>query len=108
MPVIKIVDPGGPKQGSGQGSHLAAAAMAVALSKGSEPVKAAAERPRRARPEKTRPRNPNRLTVNQHVFPLKTMEQFAQDGRVSVPHTALRGSIREAEQSPVLRAQGVG
>jgi hypothetical protein len=96
MPVIKIVDPGGPKQGSGQGSHLAAAAMAVALSKGSEPVKAAAERPRRARPEKTRPRNPNRLTVNQHVFPLKTMEQFAQDGRVSV-YLIPRCEVRSAK-----------
>jgi hypothetical protein len=84
MPVIKILDPGGPKQESGQGSHLAAAVMAVVLSKGSEAIKAAAERPKRARAEKTRPRNPNRLTVNQHVFPLKTMEHFAQNGRLSV------------------------
>ena len=82
--VIKILDPGGPKQESGQGSHLAAAVMAVVLSKGSEAIKAAAERPKRARAEKTRPRNPNRLTVNQHVFPLKTMEHFAQNGRLSV------------------------
>jgi hypothetical protein len=34
--------------------------------------------------------NPNRLTINQHVFPLKTMKQFAQDGRVSVHLVARR------------------
>jgi hypothetical protein len=92
MPVIKIVDPGGSTQGSGQRSHVAAAVMAIALSKGSEPVEAAAKRPKRARAERTRPRNPNRLTVNQHVFPLKTMEQFAQDGRISV-HLIARGKV---------------
>jgi hypothetical protein len=83
MPIIKIIDQGASTQGSGQG-YVAAAVMAVALSKESEPVEAAAKRSKRARAQRTRPRNPNRLTVNQHVFPLKTMEQFAQDGRISV------------------------
>ena len=100
MPVIKILNPGGPKQGSEQGSHLAAAVMAVALSKGSEPVKAA-KRAKRARAEKTRPKNPNRLTVNQHVFPLKTMEQFAQVGRVSV-HLIARSEVLSAKPSNAL------
>jgi hypothetical protein len=93
MPVIKIIDPRDSTQGPGQGSHVPAAVMAVALSKGSEPVEAVAKRPKRARAERTRPRNPNRLTVNQHVFPLKTMEQFAQDGRISV-HLIARGDVR--------------
>jgi hypothetical protein len=84
MPVIKILDPGGPQQRSGLGSHLAAAVMAVALSKGSEPVKAAAKQVKRTRPETTRPGNPNGLAIKQHVFPLKTMEQFTQGGRLSV------------------------
>jgi hypothetical protein len=93
MPVIKILDPGGPQQRSERGSHLAAAVMAVALSNGSEPVKAAAKQLKRTRPEKTRPGNPNRLTIKQHVFPLKTMEQFTQGGRLSVYLIARREVI---------------
>lgn len=39
----------------------------------------------RARAEKTRPGNPNQLTLNQHVFPTKSIERFAgPDGHVDV------------------------
>jgi len=84
MPIIKILDPGGPKQESVQGSYLAAAVMAAALSRVSEPINATAKSPQRTRAEKTRRGNPNRLSVNQHVFPLKSTERFTQGGRVSV------------------------
>jgi hypothetical protein len=99
MPVIKIIDPGEPKQGSGQGSHLAAAMMAVALS--SSHVKAAAKRPKRAKSEATRRGNPNELTRKQHVFPLKMMEQFTQNRRVSAYFIAL-GKARSLKPKNVL------
>ena len=60
MPVFTVYDP--------TGSYIAAAVlaktnmMASALEKGRE------FRLKRARAEKTRPGNPNRLTLNQHVF----------------------------------------
>jgi hypothetical protein len=92
MPVTKILNLGGPQQRSGLGSYLAAAVMAVVLSKLSEPVKVATKQLKRTRPEKTHPGNPNRLTIKQHVFPLKTMERFTQDGRLSV-HLIARHKI---------------
>jgi hypothetical protein len=82
MPVIKVISSAA--QASNQGPHLAAAVMAVTLAKASEPPKVH-ERHKRARVEKTRPRNPNRLTVDQHNFPSKSIERFTnEDGRVSV------------------------
>ncbi len=83
MPVIKVISSGSPAQAPDQG-HLAAAVMAVTLAKASEPSKSP-ERRKRARAERTRPRNPNSLTVNQHVFPSKSIERFTnQSGNVSV------------------------
>ncbi len=70
--MTKILDD--PRQRPGLGSHPAAAVMAATLS---------AKRPKRTRSERTRPGNPNRLTINQHVFPLQTMEHFAQGGLVT-------------------------
>ncbi len=58
--------------------------MAVTLAKASQPLEVNEPR-KRARVEKTRSRNPNSLTVNQHVFPSKSIKRFAdQNGRVSV------------------------
>lgn len=37
------------------------------------------------KPEKTQPKNPHALTINQHVLPVKTIQRFAGvDGRVAV------------------------
>jgi hypothetical protein len=103
MPEIKFIDSGDPKHGSGQGSHLAAAVMAVALSVG--PVEVTAKRPKRAKPEPTRRGNPNQLTRKQHVFPLKTMEQFAENDHVSVCFIA-RGEVRPAKiDNPLFSAR---
>jgi hypothetical protein len=84
MPVIKVIGSGDPARVSNQGPHLAAAVMAVTLAKASEPSKVHEQR-KMARAERTRPRNPNSLTVKQHVFPSKSIERFTdQNGRVSV------------------------
>jgi hypothetical protein len=96
MPVIKVISSGSPSQASYQGPHLAAAVMALTLAKASEPPKAH-ERHKRARVEKTRPRNPNSLTVDQHVFPSKSIERFTnEDGHVSV-HDLHRGEVIRAK-----------
>lgn len=75
MPVIKVISSGSAVQASNQGPHLAAAIMAVTLAKASEPPKVH-EHNKRARAEKTRLRNPNKLTVEQHVFPSKRYRAF--------------------------------
>lgn len=68
-----------------QGPYLAAAVMAATLSRASQPLKGPGQQHEGARAERTRPRNPNSLTVNQHVFPSKSIGRFAdQSGRVSV------------------------
>lgn len=83
MPVIKVISSDSPTQAPTQG-HLAAAVMAVALAKASEPLEVHGRR-KKSRTERTRPRNPNSLTVNQHVFPSKSIERFTnQSGNVSV------------------------
>jgi hypothetical protein len=87
MPVIKVIDSGG--------SYLAAAVMAVTLAKASEPTKIHEQR-KRVRTERTR--NPNSLTVDQHVFPSKSIERFTdQRGRVSV-HELHRAQVIRAKK----------
>jgi len=61
MPTLVVYDP--------RGSHTAAAVMAKAGMMAAAPEKGREFRLKRARGEKTRPGNPNRLTLNQHVFP---------------------------------------
>jgi hypothetical protein len=99
MPEIKIIDSGPQNQQSAQGPDLAAAVMAVALS--SNPLEAAAKRPKRQKPEATRPGNPNQLTRKQHVFPLKMMMKFTRDGRVSV-YLIARGEARSVKPKNLL------
>lgn len=96
MPVIKIIDSDGPALARNRGSYLAAATMAVTLAKASEPPQIHEQR-KRVRAERTRPRNPNSLTVNQHVFPSKSIERFLDHtGRVSV-HVLHRAEIIRAK-----------
>lgn len=83
MPVIKVIGSGEPH--SDPGSHTAAAVMAVTLAKASEPVGSRSATRKGAIAEKTRPHNPNRLTVDQHVFPSTSIERFADErGYVSL------------------------
>jgi hypothetical protein len=87
MPIINVFQLNEPVQGAEPGSHHAAAIMgymAAMLSNALDDVKPALDSSIKEKPEKTRSKNPNRLAKEQHVFPLKTMAQFAQKGRVSV------------------------
>src|SRR5438874_43104 len=96
MPVIKVIDSGGQAGASNQGPYVAAAVMAVTLANATEPLTVHEQR-KRVRAERTRPKNPNGLTVTQHVFPSKSIERFAdQRGRVSV---------QELHRAKVIRAK---
>jgi hypothetical protein len=90
MPVIVVHSSGD------QGPHLAAAVMAVTLARASGPFKALEQRGR-TKIEKTRPRNPNRLTVNQHVFPSKSIERFTGKGK--------RVAVYDLHRNEVFRAR---
>lgn len=82
--------------------HPAAAIFAATLAKASEPVLEFAAKGEMTRPERTRPKNPNRLTLRQHVFPVRSMRQFAdQSGRVSV-FDMLRRKVRPARPGDIL------
>lgn len=77
MPTFVIYDP--------NGSYTAAAVMAKTGMMAAAPEKGREFRMKRARAEKTRPGNPNQLTLNQHVFPTKSIERFVgADGLVDV------------------------
>lgn len=52
--------------------------------------------PKRPRPEKTLPRNPNRLTLKQHVFPTRSIERFADRNSCVTICDLLRHRIRPA------------
>ena len=85
MPVIRLYSP--------QGGHLAAAVMGAMAVGRPEPTPPSD----RSKPEKTRKANPSRLTVHQHVFPLRSIARFAgDDGRVAVNDLA-RGRIWRAK-----------
>ncbi len=88
-----------------RGPHLAAAVMAVTLARLSQPLRTQS-RHQQAKYEKTRPNNPNRLTINQHVFPLMSMARFSdQSGRVSV-HDLRRGkTFRAKPTNPLFQAR---
>jgi hypothetical protein len=84
MPVIKIFSAASPARPPNQGGHVAAAVMAKTLAAASEPLKPHEHR-KRLKAERTRPKNPNSLTLNQHVFPSRSIERFTdQGGCVSV------------------------
>lgn len=79
MPVIRVAR----LENEPESESAAAAVMILMLSSASQPI---IELPcKHDRIERTRPGNPNGLTVDQHVFPLRSMQQFAdRTKRVSV------------------------
>jgi hypothetical protein len=96
MPVVKFITSDSPAQ-EGQRSQTAAAVMAVMLAKGSEPAKPLPAKPKRVKAERTSPRNPKSLTVDQHVFPSKSISRFTnQSGHVSV-HVLRRSKVIRAK-----------
>ncbi len=84
MGVIKVF--------SRNGSQIAAALMGAMAAGRPETL------PKRSqtKPEKTRKKNPNRLTVRQHVYPQRSIARFTgNDGRVAV-HDIARRQVRRA------------
>jgi hypothetical protein len=76
--------------------------FAATLAKASEPVPDLAVKGQMRRAERPRPKNPNRLTRRQHVFPVRSMQQFVnQSGRVSV-FDMLRRKVRPARPDDIL------
>lgn len=90
MGVIKVF--------SSTGIHVAAALMG-ALAAGRPEFSPNQSRPK---PEKTRKKNPNRLTVYQHVYPHRSIARFADnDGWVSV-HDMTRRKVRRAKPNDAI------
>ncbi|CAB5082083.1 hypothetical protein IST4116A_00067 [Burkholderia cenocepacia] len=98
MPIIKVTCVRDGEEPAGS----AAAIMATTLAKASEPISDPSTKGVISKPEKTRPQNPNRLTIRQHVFPVRSMQQFVDKrGRVSV-FDILRNKIRLAQPKDTL------
>jgi hypothetical protein len=78
---------------SQNGSHAAAAIMgAIACGRPDYD-----DETKWSKPEKTRPRNPNQLTLLQHIFPTRSIGRLADaDGKVEV-YDILRGRSRKAK-----------
>jgi hypothetical protein len=92
MPVIRIACP----DDDPEAPNPAAAAMAATLAMASAQIPQLPPMGKIPRHEKTRPKNPNRLTIKQHVFPVRSIEPFVgQSGCVAVFDT-VRGKLRPA------------
>ncbi|MDR3488433.1 MAG: hypothetical protein P4M05_26470 [Bradyrhizobium sp.] len=97
MPIIRVYGPEQPPEYEGNGSNTAAAVMAVMLAKAAEPVEMFPEKLIKTKAEKTRPGNPNRLTIRQHVFPTKSISRFANQNRLVSVHDLGRGRVFSAK-----------
>ncbi|WP_287988825.1 hypothetical protein [Acidiphilium sp.] len=76
--------------------------MGAMLAKASEPVEMLPVKPGQQKTEKTRPGNPNCLTLRQHVFPTKSISRFGnQNGLISV-HDLVRNRIFNAKPTNVI------
>jgi len=104
VPVIRIASVRSQQQSANDWAqgHPAAAAMAVALAKTSEPFRSLAVKGQMQRAERPLLKNPNKLTLRQHIFPKRSMEPFAdQSGRVTV-FDVLRHKARPAKLDDTL------
>ncbi|MBG1247427.1 hypothetical protein [Burkholderia pseudomallei] len=98
MPIIKIACVRDGEEPAGG----AAAIMATTLAKAAEPISHLSTKDVISKPEETRPQNPNQLTIRQHVFPVRSMQQFVdKSGRVSV-FDILRNKTRLARPKDAL------
>ena len=90
MGVIKVFSP--------DGGQLAAALMGMMLAGRPESFSSQSQ----SKAEKTRGKNPNRLTVNQHIYPRRSIARFAgNDGRVAV-HDVARCQVRRAKPGDLI------
>lgn len=82
-----------------QHGSIAAAAIAGAIACGPPDYD---DETQWSKPEKTRPKNPNQLTLLQHVFPTKSLSRLTNaQGTVHV-HDILRGRSRRAKPTDVI------
>lgn len=94
MPVIKIYSP--------DGGHIAAAVMGAMAVGRPEAAPGVA----RSKAEKTRRKNPSRLTVAQHVLPRRSLERFVgADGRVDLNDLIRKASRRAKPGDSLFCAQ---
>jgi hypothetical protein len=101
---IVVFEKEDPEQPSAPRAHNAVAVMARTLAMAAEPISSPTKR-KRAQAEKTRKGNPNRLTIKQHVFPLKSIERFFDEaGRVAVRDVHRSKTIRLKPDNPIFCA----
>jgi hypothetical protein len=97
MSIIRVYAPDQSPESKGSGPNTAAAVMGAMLAKASEPIEMLPAKPAKAKTEKTRAGNPNRLTLRQHVFPAKSIGRFGnQNGLISV-HDLVRKRVFSAK-----------
>ncbi|HQT90335.1 MAG TPA: hypothetical protein PK677_17680 [Acidiphilium sp.] len=102
MPIIRVYAPDQSPESKGSDPNTAAAVMGAMLVKASEPIEMLPVKPAQAKTEKTRPGNPNRLTLRQHVFPTKSISRFGnQNGLISV-HDLIRKQVFNAKPTNVI------
>ncbi len=89
MPEIKVVS----LESDPESEFPAAALMAQMLRSVSQPIKEVLRN--HARIERTRPGNPNGLTGDQHVFPLPSMQQFADRTKRVATFEMTKGKSRQ-------------
>jgi hypothetical protein len=81
--------------------HLAAAVFARTLGEISRPIPIPTKY-RAEKPERTRPTNPNQLTIKQHVFPLRSMQRFLNQQNLLSVHDLHRRKVRLAKPDDIL------
>ena len=85
MGVIKVF--------SSDGSQLAAALMGAMAAGRPEPLPKQSQ----SKPEKTRKKNPKRLTVYQHLYPQRSIARFVGDDERVAVHDVARCEVRRAK-----------
>jgi hypothetical protein len=102
MSIIRVYTPDQSPESKGNNPNTAAAVMGAMLAKASEPIEMLPVKSAKAKTEKTRPGNPNRLTLHQHVFPAKSISRFGnQNGLISV-HDLVRKRVFNAKPTNVI------
>ena len=102
MSTIRVYTPGQSPESKGRCPNTAAAVMGAVLSKASEPIEMLPVKRTKAKTEKTRPGNPNRLTLCQHVFPAKSISRFGNQNGVISMHDLVRKRVFNAKPTNVI------
>jgi hypothetical protein len=105
MPVIQVFSRDDSTDESDNKGHPAAAVMARFLASSSQPPHDS-KKHKSSRAEVTRAGNPNRLTLNQHIFPTQSIKRFTNEsGRVSVHDLCVNNSFSAKPDNPIFCAR---